>query len=148
MVWGCFSYNGVGKLAFFYGTFKSEQYVNILNQNLDEAVRILELPDDYIFQQDNDPKHCSKKTKEFFKEKEIHFLPWPAQSPDLNPIEHLWDYLDRQILCFKRRSKQTFENALQEKFYSIDASFCKKLVDSMPNRLKEFIKANGLITLY
>ena len=119
-----------------------------MNKNLDKAVRILEHPDDYIFQQDNDPKHCSKKTKEFFKEKEIHVLPWPAQSPDLNPIEHLRDYLDRQISCFERRSKQTFENALQEKFYSIDASFCKKLVDSMPNRLKEFIKANGLNTLY
>ena len=148
MVQDCFSYNEVGKLAFIHGTFKSEQYVNILNKNLDKAVRILEHPDDYIFQQDNDPKHCSKKTKEFFKEKEIHVLPWPAQSPDLNPIEHLRDYLDRQISCFERRSKQTFENALQEKFYPIDASFCKKLVDSMPNRLKGFIKANELNTSY
>ena len=82
MVWGCFSYDGVSKLAFIHDTFKSEQYVNILNQNLDEAVLTLELFDDYVFQQDSDPKHCSKKTKEFFKEKEIHVKPWPAQSPD------------------------------------------------------------------
>ena len=84
MVWGWFSYDGVGKLAFIHYTFKSEQYVNIGNKNLDKAVRILELLDYFIFQPDNDPKHCSKKTKEFFKKKEIHVLPWPAQSPDLN----------------------------------------------------------------
>ena len=133
MVWGCFSYDGVSKLAFIHDTFKSEQYVNILNKNLDEAVRILELLDYFIFQQDNDPKHCSKKTEEFFEKKGIHVLPWPAQSSNLNFIEHLWDYLDRQIYCFERRSKQTLENALREKFYSIDSKFCKILVDSMPN---------------
>ena len=146
MVWGCFSYNEISKLAFIHDTFKSEQYVNILNQNLDEAVRTLELFDDYIFQQDNDPKHCSGKTKKFFKEKEIPALPWPAQSPNLNLIKHIWNYLDRQISCFERRSKKTFENALREQFYSVDAIFCKKLLDSMPNRLKEVIKANGLNT--
>ena len=65
MVWGCFSYNEISKLAFIHDTFKSEQYVNILNQNLDEAVRTLELFDDYICQQDSDLKHCSKKTGVF-----------------------------------------------------------------------------------
>ena len=56
----------------------------------------------------------------------MRVLPWLAQSLDLNPVEHVWDYLYRQMSCLERRSKQTFENALKAKFYSIDKNFCIK----------------------
>jgi hypothetical protein len=42
-----------------------------------------------VFQQDNDPKHTSRRARNWFEENEIELLDWPPQSPDLNPIEHM-----------------------------------------------------------
>ena len=72
----------------------SEVYVNILNKNL-LASRKLQMGKLFIFQQNTDPKHMSKKTKEFSSRSRLK-LEWLAQNPDLNPIEHLWAILDQK----------------------------------------------------
>jgi len=75
-----------------------EQYVQILQESLLGTLKTLELKKrDTIFQQDNDPKHTSKVTSEWFTRRHIKVLPWPSNSPDMNPMEHVWAYPQARI---------------------------------------------------
>ena len=51
----------------------------------------------YLFQQDNARAHCAFLTQNFLQANRIHVLDWPARSPSLSPIEHLWDELGRRL---------------------------------------------------
>jgi len=52
-----------------------------------------------LFRQDKAPCHTTNIVQEWFEEHDEVFkvLPWPPNSPDLNPIEHLWDVLDQHV---------------------------------------------------
>ena len=51
-----------------------------------------------ILQQDNAPAHRSRAVRDFLLHEDIPIMePWPAVSPDMNPIEHLWDYMKRKM---------------------------------------------------
>ena len=60
--------------------------------------------DNVIFQQDNDPKHTSRKAQKWFKEQKIKLLDWPAQTSDLSPIEHTWNHLKKCLSGYKSAS--------------------------------------------
>ncbi|GBM99804.1 hypothetical protein AVEN_164188-1 [Araneus ventricosus] len=60
----------------------------------------------------------------------------PAQSPDLNAIENVWDHLNNRILKFKISSKNELREKLMSEWDKIEGNVCANLVKSMPKRLK------------
>ena len=59
-----------------------------------------------IFQQDNARPHAARVVSDFLEQNDVNVLPWPAVSPDLSPIEHVWDEMDRRL----RRLPQQLRN--------------------------------------
>ena len=56
-----------------------------------------EMPFNWVFQQDNEPKHMSKKAKKWFAHNNIDIIEWPPQSPDLNPIKNMWTDVEKAV---------------------------------------------------
>lgn len=72
----------------------------------------------------------------------------PAQSPDLNPIENLWDVVDRKIPTEDRNSIETFTNAIIREWNNIAIETCRNLAMSMRDRMKEVLVMKGRTTHY
>lgn len=147
MVWGCFSRDLVGPIHRINGIMDQEMYKGILRDVMLPHAKD-KMPRGWWFQQDNDPKHTAKSVKEFFKSKKIRVMDWPSQSPDLNPIEHLWEHVDRQFKGLKPKNKdELFEN-IKNVWQNIPLDVIINLIDSLPRRCQAVIKAKGYPTKY
>uniref|UniRef100_A0A0A1XKX3 Transposable element Tc1 transposase n=1 Tax=Zeugodacus cucurbitae TaxID=28588 RepID=A0A0A1XKX3_ZEUCU len=151
MMWGCITQYGVGPIVKIDGKMKKEQYWDILKTNLPIAMDMVRLRENrIIFQQDNDPKHSSKLVQNWLKSQSFSTMRWPAQSPDMNPIENLWSYLKRQLANYPNPPKgmQELWERVEDEWYSISPDFVQKLYESMPRRLNSLKKVKGLWTDY
>lgn len=151
MVWGCMTSKGVGYLCKIEETMDQHLYKSILEDDLINTIEFYELePQEVIFQHDNDPKHKSKSVQEWLSNQEFDVLPWPAQFPDLNPIEHLWSEVKRKLNKFETPPKGLLElwERIEATRNAITPQICQNLIASMPRRIKEVIKAKGKWTKY
>lgn len=150
MVWGCMLSSGVGYLCRIDGGVNAEIYEGILDDELMHTIDWYGLDkSNIIFQNDNASSHTASSIKKWFKRNEIKVMTWPAQSPDLNPIEHLWDHMKREL---KNRPPSKDKDELWEKIQdiwnNIPAEVCLNLVRSMPRRLEQIRKSKGGHTIY
>ena len=145
MFWGSMSYAGVGSLCPIQGTMNADKYMDIINSkiksDMEEAFGNME----GIYQQDLAPCHRAKKVKALFSQKQILILDWPGNSPDLSPIENLWAIIKRKQQKTDCRTLEKMTTAVIN-IWCNDPSLnqhCKKLVDSMPQRVMEVIRKKG-----
>jgi len=151
MVWGCMTPQGVGHMCKIDGRMDAELYTTILQDEFLATVEYYGLDRaNLIFQQDNDPKHTSKKASQWFQQNNINVLKWPAQSPDLNPIEHLWQHLKRQLNAYEVPPAGVHElwERVEKEWEKIPKEVCRNLIESMPRRIEAVIKAKGAQTKY
>lgn len=147
MVWGCFSRDGVGPLFHIEGKMDAIKYGSIVTENMLPFARN-SMTRGWIYQQDNDPKHTSSYVKGVFKRHKIKVLEWPSQSPDLNPIEHLWEELDRAVRTRNFTNKHQMKKILEDEWNKLPLTKLTKLVDSMPSRCAAVIASQGYPTKY
>ncbi|GFX06422.1 transposable element Tc1 transposase [Trichonephila clavipes] len=140
---------GLGKLVFIDGIMHKRWLILIYcKNNLKESADKLGLGSNFIFQQDNDPKHTAFVVKEWLLYHCRNQLNTSPQSPDLNVIENLWSYLERAVQKHQITSKEQLKSVLQEEWLNIAPETTRHLVESMPRRLEAVISAKGYATKY
>ncbi len=78
----------------------------------------------------------------------VTVLDWPANSPDLNPIENLWGIVKRKMRDTRPNNADELKATVKETWASIPPQQCHKLITSMPRRIETVIKVKGAPTKY
>lgn len=131
------------------GTVTSPYYLNNIINPVIVPLHEHHRPD-FIFMDDNAPAHRGRIIRERLLETGVPQMEWPALSPDLNPIENLWDQLSRLVEA--RNSAPQNPNylraALQEEWDAMPQQTISRLVNSMRRRCQAVIDAHGHMTSY
>src|SRR5262249_51338146 len=102
--------------------------------------------DGFWFQQDGASPHVSGVTRRFLLVRFPHVIPqedWPANSPDLNPIENLWGIINSKVQEHDHTTVRGLRQAIFEEWNAIPPAICQSLVASMPRRLQQCIDLEG-----
>ena len=134
MVWGGFTYDTKTALHVVQGNLTAARYVN---QIIDPYVLpFVQRNQGTVFMQDNARPHTARHTQQHLRTHHVQPMPWPAKSPDLNPIENVWDALDR---CIQRRPVQPrnlaeLTQALNDEWQRFPQYKLRRLISSMRRR--------------
>ncbi len=96
---------------------------------------------DFIFQQDLAPAHTAKSTKSWLNDHGVGVLDWPANSPDLNPIDNLWSIVERKMRNKRPKNADELKATVKETWASIPPQQRHKPITSMPRRIEPVIKS-------
>ncbi len=103
---------------------------------------------DFIFQQNLAPAHTAKRSKSWLNDHDVGVLDWPANSPDLNPIENPWGIVKRKMRNKRPKNADELKATVKETWASILPQQCHKLITSMPCLIEAVIKPKGAPTKY
>jgi transposase len=142
MFWGAISCHSKSPLFAIDGSMNSVRYIAILRDQFLPWV-VKNRVEMTSFQQDNASCHISKAAKSFFESQGIQLLGWPANSPDLNPIENVWAILKERVRKRCPETKEELQQVAIEEWDSIPQKVIKKTVESFEKRCAQIISRGG-----
>ena len=150
MIWAGISDNGKSNAVFIEGNMTGRRYI-------DQVLRPEVVPfaqnhgTRFILMDDNARPHRANIVRDFLANENIARMdPWPACSPDLNPIEHCWDQIGRAV-SNRRVLGDTIADLrrhIEEEWANITQAKIQRLVRSMRRRCQACIATNGAHTRY
>ena len=148
-VWARISKRGATRVCIFEGKMDASFYFEILTRFLLPLIS-QKFPHSHRFMQDNDPKHTSRKAKEFFfASNAINWWQTPPESPDLNPIENLWhelkEYLRHKV---KPRNKQQLVDWMKQLWATVDTVKCCHYINHLAKVVPKVVECCGGATGY
>ena len=134
-------------LVFIDGPLTAQRYVDVI-------LRLVFVPfvrqHNFTFQQDNTRAHVARLSMAFLQQNNANMMHWPPYIPNLSPIEHLWDVLDRHV-CNHLQPPTTFQTqclAPIQEWNAIPQADINRLILSMTRHVRVGLLANGGHTSY
>ncbi|GFV10178.1 hypothetical protein TNCV_3661301 [Trichonephila clavipes] len=145
MVWAGIMINGRTRLhVVANGTMMGQRYIDEL---LLPHVRLFRgaVGDKFVFMDDNATCHRTLAVRDCLDSEGIQRLVWPARSPDLNPIENVWDALGKQVAGrnYPPTNKNTLIRALTEEWDKLPQQLLDNVVQSVVRRVERCITLHG-----
>ena len=134
MVWRFIGYHGVGNLIILDENMNADSYIRTLSENLLDSVENIFGDRNYpfVFQHDKAPVHTARRTIVWLEQQYISTIRWPVQSPELNIIQQVWDFMGREIVEFIPITRNYFNWALHNSCLNITVPYLYNLCNSLP----------------
>ncbi|GFW61264.1 transposable element Tcb2 transposase [Trichonephila clavipes] len=141
-VWGAISWDTRSSLVVLQGTLTARRYVDDILTPI--VLPMLSSRPGAIYQQDNARPHTARLSQQCLQGYDV--LPWPARSPDLSPIEHVWTRWEGN--CSRPRDTGELTAQMQRLWQDLPQGVISDLIESMPRRISACIAARGGFTTY
>ncbi|UYV71888.1 hypothetical protein LAZ67_9000886 [Cordylochernes scorpioides] len=132
MVWGAIAYDSRSPLLRIQGTMTAQRYVDDVLRPV--TLHYLQGVPNALYQQDNTRPHTARISQQALQD--VQMLPWPPYSPDLSPIEHVWDIIGRRLHALPQpRSEDELWQMAEREWRAIPQDAIRTLIDSLPRRV-------------
>lgn len=140
MVWGAICRTHTFPLVRVVGTLDAHQYRKQILRKFVPLMSGTQL----VLQQDGAPRHTAHSTVEFLNRRNVPRLAtWPANSPDLSPIENVWSWMEDRLKNRMCRTDDELWDCVQAAWAAVTPAILENLFDSMPRRLRLVRKHAG-----